>query len=60
MSSHLNDSIAILDNYKEFLTQREYDIILSTIRNFSIENLYLDENDIVKVVEIVKNLENRF
>ena len=60
MSSHLNDSIAILDKYKEFLTQREYDIILSTIRNFSIENLYLDESDIVKVVEIVKNLENRF
>ena len=53
----LEESLAILDKYKEQLTQEQYERIKSTISGHAIENLYANERDVIALVEMeVKNL----
>lgn len=53
----LEESLAILDKYKEQLAQEQYERIKSTISGHAIENLYANERDVIALVEMeVKNL----
>ena len=46
----LEESLAILEKYKNKLTTEQYESINSTIRGFAIEDMYLNERDIKDLV----------
>ena len=50
----LEESLAILDKYKEQLTQKQFMAIKSNIHNFAHENMYLNEEDIIGNIKIIK------
>ncbi len=46
------ESVAILDKYKNQLTKEQYDSIKSNIGTHSIEDIYLNERDIKMLVDM--------
>ncbi|PSM51303.1 hypothetical protein CBLAS_1047 [Campylobacter blaseri] len=48
------ESIKILDKYKNKITQEQYNSIKSNIGNFAIEDMYLNEKDILTSIRILK------
>jgi len=48
----MQDSVAILDKYKQFLTQEQYDRILRTIGTHNIEDIHLNEDAIIDLIRI--------
>lgn len=50
----LAESLAILDKYKDDLTQEQFNNIKSVISSFAIENMYLNEKDILDGIKIQK------
>ncbi|MCT7591076.1 hypothetical protein [Aliarcobacter butzleri] len=50
----LVESLAILDKYKDDLTQEQFNNIKSVISSFAIENMYLNEKDILDGIKIQK------
>ena len=50
----LEESLAILDKYKDELTQEQFMAIKSAIHNFAHENMYANEKDIIDAIKIVK------
>jgi len=48
----IEESLAILDKYKDKLTPAQYKAICSNIGNFAIENMYLNEQDIIRNIQI--------
>ncbi len=54
----LEESLAILDKYKDTLNQAQYRAIASNIGNFAIENMYLNERDIIRNIQIETGQKN--
>ena len=52
----LEESLAILDKYKNKITQEQFMIIKSAIHNFAHESMYANEKDIVDAIKIVKGI----
>jgi len=52
----LDESLAILDKYKNDLTIEQFNNIRSTIHNFAIENMFANERDIIDCVKIQKGV----
>ncbi len=50
----LAESLAILDKYKDDLTEEQFNNIKSVISSFAIENMYLNEKDILDGIKILK------
>ena len=50
----LAESLAILDKYKDDLTQEQFNNIKSVISSFAIESMYLNEKDILDGIKIQK------
>ncbi|MEM5570046.1 hypothetical protein [Aliarcobacter butzleri] len=50
----LAESLAILDKYKDDLTEEQFNNIKSVISSFAIENMYLNEKDILDGIKIQK------
>lgn len=50
----LAESLAILDKYKDDLTEEQYKQNKSVISSFAIENMYLNEKDILDGIKILK------
>ncbi|MFW2600365.1 hypothetical protein [Aliarcobacter butzleri] len=50
----LVESLAILDKYKDDLTQEQFNNIKSVISSFAIESMYLNEKDILDGIKIQK------
>ncbi|CDF65966.1 hypothetical protein CFVI02298_04435 [Campylobacter fetus subsp. venerealis cfvi02/298] len=50
----LEESIAILNKYKNKLTEKEYASIRSVIGNYAIENMFLNEDDILAGIRILQ------
>ncbi|MCT7614887.1 hypothetical protein [Aliarcobacter butzleri] len=50
----LVESLAILDKYKDDLTEEQFNNIKSVISSFAIENMYLNEKDILDGIKIQK------
>lgn len=53
---NLEESLAILDKYKDELTQEQFMTIKSAIHNFAHENMYANEKDITDAIKIVKGI----
>ena len=51
----LEESLAILDKYKDDLTKKQYEAIRSTICGHAIENMFANERDIIDMIKIAKN-----
>ncbi|MBR2149483.1 MAG: hypothetical protein IJ965_08685 [Campylobacter sp.] len=51
----LEESLAILDKYKDDLTKEQYRAIKSTICGHAIENMFANERDIINMIKIAKN-----
>ena len=50
MEAHsLEESISILNKYKDQLTEKEYANVRSVIGNYAIENMFLNEDEILKL-----------
>ena len=50
MAAHnLEESTSILNKYKDQLTEKEYANIRSVIGNYAIENMFLNEDEILKL-----------
>lgn len=49
------ESVAILNKYKDKLTKEQYDSIKSNIGTHSIEDIYLNERDIKMLVDMCVN-----
>ncbi|MCT7611528.1 hypothetical protein N5U14_11840 [Aliarcobacter butzleri] len=50
----LAESLAILDKYKDDLTDEQFNNIKSVISSFAIESMYLNEKDILDGIKIQK------
>ncbi|MCR8710993.1 hypothetical protein [Aliarcobacter butzleri] len=50
----LAESLAILDKYKDDLTEEQFNNIKSVISSFAIESMYLNEKDILDGIKIQK------
>ncbi|WP_201523821.1 hypothetical protein [Aliarcobacter butzleri] len=50
----LAESLAILDKYKDGLTEEQFNNIKSVISSFAIESMYLNEKDILDGIKIQK------
>ncbi|MDN5082983.1 hypothetical protein [Aliarcobacter butzleri] len=50
----LVESLAILDKYKDDLTEEQFNNIKSVISSFAIESMYLNEKDILDGIKIQK------
>ncbi|MDN5086194.1 hypothetical protein O8C74_03830 [Aliarcobacter butzleri] len=50
----LAESLAILDKYKDDLTEEQYKQNKSVISSFAIESMYLNEKDILDGIKIQK------
>ncbi|MCG3701619.1 hypothetical protein L5F41_05875 [Aliarcobacter butzleri] len=50
----LVESLAILDKYKDNLTEEQFNNIKSVISSFAIESMYLNEKDILDGIKIQK------
>lgn len=50
----LAESLAILDKYKDDLTEEQFNNIKSVISSFAIEGMYLNEKDILDGIKIQK------
>ncbi|MFY9070719.1 hypothetical protein PZQ46_08865 [Aliarcobacter butzleri] len=50
----LAESLAILDKYKDDLTEEQFNNIKSVISSFAIESMYLNEKDIFDGIKIQK------
>lgn len=50
----LAESLAILDKYKDDLTEEQFNNIKSVISSFAIESMYLNEKDILDGIKILK------
>lgn len=50
----LVESLAILDKYKDDLTDEQFNNIKSVISSFAIESMYLNEKDILDGIKIQK------
>lgn len=50
----LEESLAILDKYKNELNKEQYNSINSTIHNFAIESMYANERDILNMIRVQK------
>ncbi|MCG3693444.1 hypothetical protein [Aliarcobacter butzleri] len=48
----LAESLAILDKYKDDLTEEQYKQNKSVISSFAIENMYLNEKNILNLIQI--------
>jgi len=48
----MEESVAILDKYRPFLTSEQYDAILGTIGTNNIEGIHLNEDCIVALVRM--------
>lgn len=48
----LAESLAILDRYKSDLTDEQYQQNKSVISSFAIENMYLNEKDILNLIQL--------
>ncbi|MFX4284799.1 hypothetical protein [Aliarcobacter butzleri] len=48
----LVESLAILDKYKDDLTEEQYKQNKSVISSFAIENMYLNEKNILNLIQI--------
>ncbi|MFW2613056.1 hypothetical protein [Aliarcobacter butzleri] len=48
----LAESLAILDKYKSDLTEEQYKQNKSVISSFAIENMYLNEKNILNLIQI--------
>ncbi|RDU60563.1 hypothetical protein [Helicobacter marmotae] len=51
----LEGSLAILESYRDNLTDVEYKNIHSNICNFAIEDMHLNELDIIHNIQIITN-----
>lgn len=51
----LEESLAILDKYKDDLTKEQYEAIRSTICGHAIENMFANERNIIDMIKIAKN-----
>ena len=51
----LEESLAILDKYKDDLTKKQYEAIRSTICGHAIENMFANERNIIDMIKIAKN-----
>lgn len=50
----LAESLAILDKYKDDLTEEQFNNIKSVISSFAIESMYLNEKNILDGIKIQK------
>ena len=50
----LAESLAILDKYKDDLTEEQFNNIKSVISSFAIESMYLNEKNILDGIKIEK------
>lgn len=50
----LEESLAILDSYRDNLTDEQYKSIYSNICNFAIENMFANKQDIIELIQIEK------
>ena len=48
----LVESLAILDKYKDDLTEEQFNNIKSVISSFAIESMYLNEKNILNLIQI--------
>ncbi|RAX56976.1 hypothetical protein CCZ01_07945 [Helicobacter monodelphidis] len=48
----LEESLAILDKYKGQITQDQYEQNVSIIGNHAIEDIFLNESDIISLIEM--------
>ncbi|WP_086286663.1 hypothetical protein [Campylobacter sp. P0085] len=51
----LEESLAILDKYKDDLTKEQYRAIRSTVCGHTIENMFANERNIIDMIKIAKN-----
>lgn len=49
----LEESLAILKKYKDNLTKEQYEAIRSNIGNFTIEDMFLNERNIIDNIKII-------
>ena len=50
----LEESLAILDKYKDDLTKEQYEQNKSIICGFAIENMFANEEDIINLIKVDK------
>lgn len=50
----LEESLAILESYKDNLTETQYRNIYSNICNFAIEDMFANQQDIIELIQIEK------
>lgn len=50
----LEESLAILDKYKDDLTEEQYKAIRSNIGSFAIEGMFLNQRNIIDNIKILK------
>ena len=50
----LEESLAILDKYKDQMTDKQYRQNRSIIANHAIENMYANEQDIINLLQVDK------
>ncbi len=50
----LEESLAILQKYKDDVTKEQYEAIRSNIGNFAIEDMFLNERNIIDNIKIIK------
>ncbi|GKH61389.1 hypothetical protein [Campylobacter ureolyticus] len=48
----LKESLAILDKYKDKLTQEQYEAIRSSVSSHAIEDIYANEQNIIDLVRM--------
>ena len=53
-SSSKEESMQILDQYKNHLSKSEYDAILDSLCNHALEDIYLNEKDIVAAITLLR------
>ena len=51
----LEESLAILDKYKDDLTEEQYKAIRSNIGSFAIEGMFLNQRNIIDNIKILKD-----
>lgn len=50
----LEESLAILESYRNNLTETQYKSIRSNICNFAIEDMFANQQDIIELIQIEK------